>query len=237
MLLIVSLYLLPLFASLYYISPLSTLSSVIVEGKSVTLKEEIIQSSQLKEQEGLWPQFFDRQQAIEKIETENPRVKSANIALQHWNQLAITVQEYSEVAYLVKGNLYLPILENGKILPEPRREVSEGRVILERFVDETLILETLDAYKALPEEIQDGISQIKYAPSKKNKELLTIFMNDGNQVLVGISKLASQMKYYLQVAKEMDEKGVIDMEVGIYTYPYSLKEEENTEKMESSESF
>lgn len=237
LLLIVSLYLLPLTASLYYISPLSKLSAITVEGTTVTEKEALISSSQLKEQEGLWPQFFNRKSLVASIEAENPRVKSAEIGLKHWNQFAITVQEYPEVAYLVKGNQYLPILENGLVLQEPRKEVSNGRVILENYSDETRILDTLEAYRELPSEIQDAISQIKYAPSKKNRELLTIFMNDGNQVLVGISKLTTQMKYYLQVAKEMDEKGVIDMEVGIFSYPYSLKEEENKEKMASSESF
>jgi len=36
--------------------------------------------------------------------------------------------------------------------------------------------------------------------------------------------MSSQMKYYPQVAKEMDEKGVIDMEVGIFAYPYQTSE-------------
>ena len=45
------------------------------------------------------------------------------------------------------------------------------------------------------------------------------------------------MKYYLQVAKEMSEKGVIDMEVGIYSYPYPSNETEKEENTESSESF
>ena len=34
------------------------------------------------------------------------------------------------------------------------------------------------------------------------------------------SNMASQMKYYPQVVKDMDEKGIIDMEVGIFAYPY-----------------
>lgn len=237
LLILVVIFLVPLLGSLYYISPLSKISAVVVAENPLTPKEALIESSQIVKNERLWPQFFARQRIATAIEKANPRVKKATITLQQWNQLHLHVEEYSESAYLVKGNDYLPILENGTILQEPRKEVTKGRVIVENFTDETLILETLKQYKELPEEIQDAISQITYAPSKNNEELLTIFMNDGNQVIVGISKLADHMKYYLQVAKEMSEKGVIDMEVGIYSYPYPSNETEKEENTESSESF
>ena len=237
LLILVVIFLVPLLGSLYYISPLSKVSAVVVAENPLTPKEALIESSQIVKNERLWPQFFARQRIATAIEKANPRVKKATITLQQWNQLHLHVEEYSESAYLVKGNDYLPILENGTILQEPQKEVTKGRVIVENFTDETLILETLKQYKELPEEIQDAISQITYAPSKKNEELLTIFMNDGNQVIVGISKLADHMKYYLQVAKEMSEKGVIDMEVGIYSYSYPSNETEKEENTESSESF
>lgn len=237
LLILVVIFLVPLLGSLYYISPLSKVSAVVVAENPLTPKEALIESSQIVKDERLWPQFFARQRIATAIEKANPRVKKATITLQQWNQLHLHVEEYSESAYLVKGNDYLPILENGTILQEPQKEVTKGRVIVENFTDETLILETLKQYKELPEEIQDAISQITYAPSKNNEELLTIFMNDGNQVIVGISKLADHMKYYLQVAKEMSEKGVIDMEVGIYSYPYPSNETEKEENTESSESF
>lgn len=237
LLILVVIFLVPLLGSLYYISPLSKVSAVVVAENPLTPREALIESSQIVKNERLWPQFFARQRSATAIEKANPRVKKATITLQQWNQLHLHVEEYSESAYLVKGNDYLPILENGTILQEPQKEVTKGRVIVENFTDETLILETLKQYKELPEEIQDAISQITYAPSKNNEELLTIFMNDGNQVIVGISKLADHMKYYLQVAKEMSEKGVIDMEVGIYSYPYPSNETEKEENTESSESF
>lgn len=237
LLILVVIFLVPLLGSLYYISPLSKVSAVVVAENPLTPKEALIESSQIVKDERLWPQFFARQRIATAIEKANPRVKKVTITLQQWNQLHLHVEEYSESAYLVKGNDYLPILENGTILQEPQKEVTKGRVIVENFTDETLILETLKQYKELPEEIQDAISQITYAPSKKNEELLTIFMNDGNQVIVGISKLADHMKYYLQVAKEMSEKGVIDMEVGIYSYSYPSNETEEEENTESSESF
>ncbi|MBA0948564.1 cell division protein FtsQ, partial [Enterococcus gallinarum] len=69
---------------------------------------------------------------------------------------------------------------------------------------------------------------------ESNKNLIQLNMNDGNQVIVNIQNLASQMKYYPQVAKEMKEKGVIDMEVGIFSYPYSESKKENGGATDSS---
>ena len=87
-----------------------------------------------------------------------------------------------------------------------RSDYKSGTVISHGFTDEKVILRTLRAYDNLPKEIQEGISQVKYAPSKSNDQLLNLYMNDGNQVIVNINNLANQMKYYSQVAKDMDEK-------------------------------
>ena len=237
LILLVLLFSVPLAGSLYYISPLSNLSAVQVEAQQKVTKETILKTADFAIGERLWPQFFNRQEIAKKVTTENPRIKKTTITLKDWNKFAIQVKEYEEVAYLVKGNQYLPILENGKIVQEPIKKIDNRHVILESFSKESQILATLKEYEKLPTEIQNSISQIKRTPSKKNDELITLFMNDGNQVFVNISDFSKQMKYYLQVAKEMKDKGVIDMEVGIYTYPYAEKEEETTESSQSEESF
>lgn len=237
LLLLVLIFVVPLFGSVYYISPLSNLSKVEVGKVSRVTPKSILAFADLKVGERLWPQFFKRQEIAAKVTQANPRIKKTTISLENWNQLVIQIKEYEEVAYLVKGNHYLPILENGSIVQEPIKKIENHHIILEGFSKETMILDTLKAYAQLPVEIQDSISQIKLSPSKKNDELLTLFMNDGNQVFVNISDFSKQMKYYLQVAKEMKEKGIIDMEVGIYTYPYTEKEEEMTENSQTDESF
>ncbi len=125
LLILVVIYLVPLLGSLYYISPLSKVSAVVVAENPLTPKEALIESSQIVKNERLWPQLFARQRIATAIEKANPRVKKATITLQQWNQLHLHVEEYSESAYLVKGNDYLPILENGTILQEPQKEVTK----------------------------------------------------------------------------------------------------------------
>jgi cell division protein FtsQ len=234
LILITSLFIVPILATLYYISPLNKLSEVLVEGNQKVDSGFIFETSGLQVDEQIWPQYFNRDIAIQHIKEQSPRVKTVSIRVTRLNKLEITIAEHEEVALLVRGNQYLPILDNGKIIDEPQSNGDQEKVIMESFTSEKKILETLEAYNQLSSEIQKGISQVKFAGTETNNQLLNLFMNDGNQVIVNISNLASQMQYYPQVAKELNEKGVVDMEVGIFTYPYSSVDSstENTENEE-----
>lgn len=229
------LFLIPLTGAIYTLSPLNRLSKIMVTGNTNVATQEIIETSELETNARLWPQFFKRQAVAKNIEASNPRIQQIHVRLTNWNQFVIEVTEHQEVAFLAKGSQYLPILENGTIINEASANYTNDFLILEAFSDEKMIRQTLEAYKELPVEIQDGISQIKLSPSKKNKELLTVFMNDGNQVLINISSLSSKLKYYPQIAKEMTEKGVVDMEVGIYSYPYANEKETTSSQSEAIE--
>ncbi len=58
LLILVVIFLVPLLGSLYYISPLSKVSAVVVAENPLTPKEALIESSQIVKNERLWPQFF-----------------------------------------------------------------------------------------------------------------------------------------------------------------------------------
>lgn len=124
---------------------------------------------------------------------------------------------------MAKDGKYFPILENGQTVQEPQEKADKEKVILEDFKEQDHIMATIQNYYELPKEIQSGVSQINYTPTEDNDELITIFMNDGNRVILNVSNMDQQMEYYPQVAEEMDEKGIIDMEVGIFARPYDEK--------------
>ncbi|HFZ4644282.1 TPA: cell division protein FtsQ/DivIB, partial [Enterococcus faecalis] len=136
------------------------------------------------------------------------------------------IQEYQIVALAATKGGYHPILENGKTLAETTKAAESGKPIFENFKEDKLIPELMASYNKLPQEIKQGISEIKYAPSKTNKDLINVYMNDGNRVIVNISDLSEKMAYYSQVAEQMDKPGIVDMEVGIFSYPYEKESEE-----------
>ncbi|KLD61000.1 cell division protein FtsQ, partial [Lactiplantibacillus plantarum] len=72
----------------------------------------------------------------------------------------------------------------------------------------------------LPSAVKHNISEIKFAPNKANPERVHLYMNDGNEVYATISTFASKMAYYPGIVAKMKTKGVINLEVGAYSYPF-----------------
>ncbi|WP_376715439.1 cell division protein FtsQ/DivIB [Enterococcus xiangfangensis] len=221
---LIGLFAIPALLLLYYISPLAKLSGVSIEGNERISTETIEKELNFTVGDNLWGQYFKRKDNVNALKKQELQIKNAEVHVDGLNHFKIEIKEYPEIAYLESNGKYSPIISNGNIIPV-EVEKSEGDLpILESFTGPKRILKVLRGYGKLSEEVKQGISQIKYAPTKENKELLEIFMNDGNKVLVSIDDFGKKMKYYPQIAKEMDDKqikGVVDMEAGIYSYPYA----------------
>ncbi|MCU9786757.1 cell division protein FtsQ/DivIB, partial [Enterococcus faecalis] len=80
----------------------------------------------------------------------------------------IGYEQYPIVGLAATTGGYPPILENGKTLAETTKAAESGKPIFENFKEDKLIPELMDSYNKLPQEIKQGISEIKYAPSKTN---------------------------------------------------------------------
>ena len=234
--LIISLFLIPLLGCIYYISPLGQLSKVNVVHNQQVASEQIVKTANFKINEPLWEQYFSRQSAIQKIQKISPWIKAVNVKVVHFNQFQINVTEYHRVAYLLTGDKYYDILENGQVLKNPitQDQLQSGLPILEGFTSKKLILKTLKAYHKLPEEFKQSISQIKSTPRAENDQLLTLNMNDQNQVLINIDQLTKKLPYYAKVASNMQEPGIVDMEVGLFTYPYPKEEKKTGDSSEQT---
>ncbi|CAH0311033.1 Cell division protein DivIB [Peribacillus frigoritolerans] len=94
-----------------------------------------------------------------------------------------------------------------------------------------MLLEELDK---LPDEIQNAISEIHYAPTKTDEYHIVMFMNDGFEVSATSRTLYEKMIHYPSIVSQLDPnvKGVIDLEVGSYFKAYEdaeQKEDTNEE--------
>ena len=85
---------------------------------------------------------------------------------------------------------------------------------------EEMLTETAKQVGQLSATIRQGISQVAYSPTSTDDERLKIYMNDGNTVLANASTLAQKMKYYPSIVTNMNTAGVIDLQVGAYSYAY-----------------
>ncbi|HFD1658950.1 TPA: cell division protein FtsQ/DivIB [Enterococcus faecium] len=236
--LIITILGIPLIFLIYYVSPYSKLQAVAVSGNKTVNSQEIISDTKLSLGENVWGQYFHRSTYIDRLKKAQPRIETASIHFKGMNEFDLDVTEYKEIALIAKNNQYYPVIENGTVLDEKVANPTKNLPILEEFKDSAKIKELTKQYNQLSSELQKAISEIKYTPRASNKNLIQLNMNDGNQVIVNINNLANQMKYYSQVAKDMYEKGVIDMEVGIFSHPYGSTQEteESGQSEETTES-
>lgn len=219
--LIITILGIPLIFLIYYVSPYSKLQAITVSGNENVATQTIIKDTKLTMGTNVWTQYWHKADYINNLKEDHPRIESAQISFKTLNTFALKVKEYKEIALVAKNGQYYPVMENGIVLSEEVANPTKNLPILDGFTNSEKIKSLTKEYNKLSAELQKAISEIKYTPSDTNKNLLRLNMNDGNQVIVNIQNLATQMKYYAQVAKDMDEKGVIDMEVGIFSYPYS----------------
>ncbi|MFS0962467.1 cell division protein FtsQ/DivIB [Enterococcus durans] len=219
--LIITILGIPLIFLIYYVSPYSKLQAVTVSGNENVAAQTVITDTKLTMGTNIWKQYWHKADYINNLKEEQPRIENAQISFKTLNTFTLKVKEYKEIALVTKNGQYYPVMENGTVLSEKVANPTKNLPILDGFTNNEKIKSLTKEYNKLSAELQKAISEIKYTPSDTNKNLLRLNMNDGNQVIVNIQNLASQMKYYAQVAKDMDEKGVIDMEVGIFSYPYS----------------
>ncbi|MGX2945117.1 cell division protein FtsQ/DivIB [Enterococcus alishanensis] len=237
--LLITIFMIPTLFLLYYISPLSSLSGISVTGNEHIPSEKVLSDMNFSVGQNLWNQFFNRDQYIKRLKNNEERVQSASVSFNGVNHFKVQVKEFEEVAYLERDSQYFPIISNGKIIDDANARAADTLPILKNFKSSKRILKVLKQYDELNAEVRTGISQIDYAPKKDNSQLLEIYMNDGNKVMVNIPQMQNRMQYYPQIASDMAEAGItgiVDMEAGVYAYAPSESSDENPTGTTTTES-
>lgn len=221
----------------YFITPLSKVDQVSVSGTKEVTDQAIIDASQIRSGDSLWETFFSRNKIETTVKKQLPQVKSMKLTFTSINSYELVVSEYKTVAYLEKGDEYYNILSNGKIVNESRKVSIGNPPIFVNFKEGKALNKMLEQYQVLNENIHNSISEIEYTPSKTDDYLITLYMNDGNQVVASIVSFAEKMVYYPDIVEKIgEEKGIINIEVGIYFTPFeSESSKENTESANNKE--
>lgn len=205
----------------YFISPLSKIEKITVNGASEVTDQAVIDASQIKSGESLWQTFFQKNEKETLVKKQLSQVKSMNVKFDSINSYELVITEYKTVAYLEKNDTYYNILENGKIVNESRKISIGNQPIFINFKEGKVLNEMIKQYRLLKENIHNSISEIEYTPSKTDPYLIKLYMNDGNQVVASITSFAGKMAYYPDIVQNIgEEKGTINIEIGIYFLPF-----------------
>lgn len=226
---LLSLFFVLLILVLYFLSPLSNVSQVKVEGNRYLSKETIIAASGISSQTSIWKL---NKKEVKRNVKKLPEIKSISLKISLPNTVQIEVDEYERMAYLVKGSSYHPILASGKFIePLAKGEVPLYAPLLIGYEEGKALQYVIEALEELPEEINNAISEIHHSPTKTDEYHVTLYMNDGYEVSATSRTLASKLVHYPSIVSQIktNAKGVIDLEVGSFYREYQSKKEKKDE--------
>lgn len=206
-------------SSLFFILPFSRILSVNVNTNDAETRLAVIKASDLHYYEsliGVWPQTSKIEQRIhEKV----PSVKKAKIQYEG-SHVIIDIQEYPTIGYVMKGNKYYKLTSSGMIDKYGANSPSGNYPVFYNFKNNSELKEMTHQYDKLSKNLQKGISEIHSEPTKADPGKIKLYMNDGNQVIASTDTFAQKMQYYPNIVSKMNHTGIVDLEVGAYSYPY-----------------
>lgn len=204
----------------YFVSPLSHIQKVVISGTDRLTIKQVTAATDIEPGVAVWSVIGHSREISQRARKVNPQVGSVKTRLVGINQVHVTVKENKIAGYLVTGSHYQRVLENGLILKNNYSQPGGGSPIYANFKSGARLERMIGQYAKLPSAVKHNISEIKYSPSKANPERIHLYMNDGNEVYATISTFASKMTYYPGIAAKMKTKGIVNLEVGAYSYSF-----------------
>ncbi|MCH4008445.1 cell division protein FtsQ/DivIB [Companilactobacillus sp.] len=207
----------------YLGSPLSKVRNITVKGVSDLGAQQVIDATQINDNSLLVGVFVRQNSISEKTHKQLPSVKSVSFKTKNLRDLTIVVHEYPTLGLIFKDGYYYRIIDNGKILSNKLKSYTGNYPIYTDFDKKSDLIKITQIYKKMPESVKNNISEIHNAKTKINPYRIKIDMNDGNKIIADTRTVDKKMKYYPSIASQMKKKGVIDLEVGAYSYPFDSK--------------
>lgn len=203
--------------SLYFMSPSSDIQQLAVSGTKSVPDQQVINASQISLGDNVLWQLMHQKETKQRIQTKLPKIKQVNIKVVQYNQINLSVSEYQTVGYLVREKQYYPILENGQILKTKMTQSLGSSPVYSGFKNDKYLKQGLKLYREFPKSIQSAVSEIRLTAGNNNPYQIHLYMNDGNEVIGDLRTLATKIKYYPVLVKQMKGKGQLDLEVGAYS--------------------
>lgn len=208
--------------TLYFILPISRVTSVKINSTYDESKDEILSATGLNYYESLFVVWPKTEAIKEQVKQKVPSVQAVHV-LYKGSHVTVNVRQYPMVGYLKKDGNYYRVTANGAVAVQKLSGITGKYPVFNNFKSTQVLKTVAQKYTSLPPEIKQGISEIHAIPSRVDPEKIKLYMNDGNQVIAKATTFDRKMKYYSNIAANMDRPGVVDIEVGAYSYPYHKK--------------
>lgn len=226
----------------YFISPLSKVSTISVEGNEAVYDQQIIEESGIRSNDSILELMRQKERTAENIVQNLPQVSESSVEVSGFNDVIIQIKEHNTVAYIAQDNSYLRVLENGTVLDEEYNISIGNQPVLTKFEEGEVLDQMIEELSKVDRPILNLISEIELVTDRENPLFIRVYMNNGNRVLSLIPTFSEKIPYYPQMVKAVNgKKGVFDMEAGVYFTPFVDEQTEesglNEDEREALEEF
>jgi cell division protein FtsQ len=231
---LLTLFFLLVISIVYFQSPLSKIREIHVTGNSYIPTNDIIEASNLTDKTVV---FNLKKDDIKKRILTLPEVKNVDVSIKFPNDVSIQIEEYRQLGYIMQEGTLKPLLETGSVNHYLNGAMNPIGPVITNFGDKDILNVLVKQLKVMDEEIRNSISQIIYSPKDTDKFGIIAFMNDGFEVRGTLRTFAEKMSYYPAVVKQLppDNKGIIDLEVGLFFKSYQSELNREADEEESEE--
>jgi len=205
-------FFLTVLAVVFFRSSYSKVQEIAVYGNDLYAANEIVQASGLHK--GM--QFLNVWESDVKAGLKPlAGIKSVSIERSFPGKIILHVTEFKRVALWTNTDgKRSPLLENGTVLDKVdfRARVVD-RPLIRAWGAPELLPQLGKALGSLPPTVLDQISDIALTPTISDKQRITLYMRDGNEVRSVIYQIAKKLPWYPAIAKELPEgeKGIVYM--------------------------
>ncbi|WEV40586.1 FtsQ-type POTRA domain-containing protein [Lactobacillus sp. ESL0684] len=211
----------------YYISPLAIIKQVKIQGVADLPANEIVQTSGIKAGDKVVNCLFNQKQLSNNLMDKYTEIQRVEVKADKLNRLTLAITEHPPIGYIKTGNKYRKILAHGKLGTKllPWNKVNQDKPIFVGYNKQFSLKKDLQLFNSLPDEFR---SQVKLLSGNTRRKSQVIFlMKDGNVVVGNIATLKDKIHYYNKIKTKTVKNSLIDLEVGAFTRPLTVKEKQN----------
>ncbi|WP_283678882.1 cell division protein FtsQ/DivIB [Lentilactobacillus sp. Marseille-Q4993] len=224
---IVFLMIVAILGLVFLLTPISRVQSVEVTGNKVVASSSLLRYTSIKKGNSLMTIWTQRKRLEAEMKSRSQRLENVDIKLSQFNHVKIAVKEYPTIGYLYAHHGYQPILKSGVIINTKILNPKTGFPILRDFKNPSKLKAGISQYKKITPNVRALIVTINYAPKKDNDNRIVLQMHDKNTVYAVLKTFGDKMNYYPSMVQKFKTPRIIDLQVGAYSYPKSLKKRES----------
>lgn len=188
----------------FFNSSISRITDIQIQGNHFLTEKEIYDQGNLRLN---MQYFFLIPSSLEEKLAKLQEIKKVEIQKVFPSKLKISIVEYQPIAFLQqKNNEWLPILENGYLVPKPMNGQFMNGPLITEWKDQRLLSKLADQLKKIQPVILDQISEIRQNGQVDDPSQLLLIMNEGYKVHVSLEKLANNLNLYPSIIENVKEK-------------------------------